>query len=63
MQKKLYYVGANPNKKIQKCKGNCDSNDECAGYLVFFHGKDDKDVPGCFQRVNADVAARDYCVY
>ncbi|EJK72922.1 hypothetical protein THAOC_05498, partial [Thalassiosira oceanica] len=45
---------------LQRCEGDCDNDDECAGSLVCFQrDNDDNPIPGC---VGSPYGGYDYCV-
>lgn len=52
--KKLKFVKEDPNFKLERCRGDCDDDDQCKGKLVCFNPADSDDglVPGCQGQVS-----------
>lgn len=48
-----------PFAPLQKCEGDCDSDDECAGNLKCFQRDGFETVPGCFG--GGTVSGMDFC--
>lgn len=58
----LQYVGNNNRPKtafpLEKCQGDCDNDDDCAGQLKCYQRSDDELIPGCLGK---GKNRKDYC--
>lgn len=57
----LITVGYNPTQKLNRCKGDCDFDDDCTGSLRYFRRSDDAQVPSFQVAGTEDVTGRYYC--
>eukprot|EP00980_Cylindrotheca_fusiformis_P025931 scaffold14920_cov63-Cylindrotheca_fusiformis.AAC.4 len=47
---------------LQECEGDCDDDNDCAGYMVCFQRDSNEPVPGCVGG-ESDNSRTDYCVF